>query len=143
MQARPQSAGAAPGPVCYDTGGEIPTITDANVLLGYLNPGHLIGGALKLNAAKARAAFTEKVARPLGMPLERAAYGAYLIAASNMIRAIKASPSLKIAFSVPVRRSVASMHGPRATPLCKPCRNASGQIASRTCRKIVDTRVGA
>ena len=71
-------------------GGETPTITDANVLLGYINPAHLVGGALKLNAEKARAVFAEKIAKPLGMTLERAAYGAHLIAASNMIRAIKA-----------------------------------------------------
>src|SRR5205807_2139097 len=90
LQAGPESAGAFPGPVCYDAGGTIPTITDANVLLGYINPAHLVGGALKLNAAKARAAFEEKIARPLGMNIERAAYGAHLIAASNMIRAIKA-----------------------------------------------------
>jgi len=90
LQAGPESAGAAPGPVCYDRGGTIPTITDANVVLGYINPGHLIGGALKLNADKARSAFADKIAKPLGMPVERAAYGAHLIAASNMIRAIKA-----------------------------------------------------
>ena len=60
------------------------------MLLGYINPGHLVGGALKLNADKARAAFEAKIARPLGMTVERAAYGAHLIAASNMIRAIKA-----------------------------------------------------
>ena len=90
LQAGPESAGAFPGPVCYDEGGEVPTITDANVLLGYINPGHLVGGALKLNADKARAAFVEKIAKPLNMALERAAYGAHLIAASNMIRAIKA-----------------------------------------------------
>src|SRR5712671_2018266 len=89
LQAGPESAGAAPGPVCYDMGGETPTITDANVLLGYINPAHLIGGALKLNAGKARAVFAEKIAKPLGMTIERAAYGAHLIAASNMIRAIK------------------------------------------------------
>ena len=53
-------------------------------------PSHLVGGALKLNAEKAREAFAEKIAKPLGMPLEQAAYGAHLIAASNMIRAIKA-----------------------------------------------------
>ena len=86
----PESAGAAPGPVCYDLGGAMPTITDANVLLGYINPAHLVGGALKLNADKARAVFAERIAQPLGMTLERAAYGAHLIAASNMIRAIKA-----------------------------------------------------
>ena len=83
-------AGAFPGPVCYDKGGETPTITDANVLLGYINPGHLVGGALKLNAEKARAVFVDRIAKPLGMTMERAAYGAHLIAASNMIRAIKA-----------------------------------------------------
>ena len=90
LQAGPESAGASPGPVCYDQGGTVPTITDANVLLGYINPAHLVGGALKLNADKARAAFAEKIAKPLDMPLERAAYGAHLIVASNMIRAIKA-----------------------------------------------------
>jgi N-methylhydantoinase A len=90
LQAGPESAGASPGPVCYDMGGETPTITDANVLLGYINPAYLVGGALKLNAEKARTAFEAKIAKPLGMPLDRAAYGAHLIAASNMIRAIKA-----------------------------------------------------
>ncbi|KAF0104155.1 MAG: N-methylhydantoinase A [Rhodospirillaceae bacterium] len=90
LQAGPESAGAFPGPVCYDKGGEVPTITDANVLLGYINPGHLVGGAVKLNADKARAVFEETIARPLAMTVERAAYGAHLIAASNMIRAIKA-----------------------------------------------------
>src|SRR5215207_4442659 len=59
LQVGPESAGAVPGPVCYDAGGEVATITDANVLLGYLNPRHLIGGALKLNAEKARSAFAE------------------------------------------------------------------------------------
>jgi len=90
LQVGPASAGAAPGPVCYDLGGEVPTVTDASVLLGYINPHYLVGGALKLDAEKARAAFAEKVARPLGLSLERAAYGAHQIAASNMIRAIKA-----------------------------------------------------
>jgi N-methylhydantoinase A len=90
LQVGPESAGAHPGPVCYDQGGTTPTITDANVLLGYLNPQHLVGGAVKLNAEKARTAFDEAIARPLGMSIERTAYGAHQIAASNMIRAIKA-----------------------------------------------------
>jgi N-methylhydantoinase A len=93
LQVGPESAGASPGPVCYDKGGETPTITDANLLLGYLNPSHLVGGALKLNAEKARRVFDERIAKPLGMPLERAAHGAHLIAASNMIRAIRAVSS--------------------------------------------------
>ena len=90
LQVGPQSAGAEPGPVCYDKGGDVPTLTDANVLLGFINPKALVGGALKLNAEKARLAFAEMVAKPLRMTIERAAYGAFEIAASNMIRAIKA-----------------------------------------------------
>jgi len=89
LQIGPESAGALPGPVCYDKGGETPTVTDANLVLGYINPQHLVGGALALNADKARRAFQDKVAAPLGLALEKAAYGAHLIAASNMIRAIK------------------------------------------------------
>jgi len=90
MQIGPESAGASPGPVCYDKGGETPTVTDANVVLGYINPQYLVGGAVKLNAAKAKSVFAEKVAAPLKMSVEQAAYGAHQIAGSNMIRAIKA-----------------------------------------------------
>jgi N-methylhydantoinase A len=90
LQVGPQSAGAQPGPVCYDKGGDVPTLTDANVLLGFINPKALVGGALKLNAEKARLIFAEKVANPLGVTIERAAHGAFEIATSNMIRAIKA-----------------------------------------------------
>ncbi len=93
LQVGPRSAGANPGPVCYGLGGTDPTVTDANVVLGYINPAHLVGGALKLDAARSRAAIEAKVARPLGMSVEQAAYGAHLIAASNMIRAIKAVSS--------------------------------------------------
>jgi len=93
LQVGPRSAGASPGPLCYDLGGTEPTITDANVILGYLNPTRLAGGAVKLNAARAHDVFEEKVARPLGMPLVEAAHGAHLIAASNMMRAIRAVSS--------------------------------------------------
>ncbi|MBH68220.1 MAG: hydantoinase [Rhodospirillaceae bacterium] len=89
LRAGPESAGASPGPVCYDMGGENPTITDANVILGYINPNHLVGGALKLNKDKSVKVFEEKIAKPLGLSLEMAAHGAHLISASNMIRAIK------------------------------------------------------
>ncbi len=93
LQVGPRSAGASPGPLCYDLGGTEPTVTDANLILGYLNPRQLAGGAVKLNPARARAVFEERIARPLGLPLEQAAYGAHLIAASNMMRAIKAVSS--------------------------------------------------
>jgi N-methylhydantoinase A len=93
LQVGPRSAGASPGPLCYDLGGSEPTITDANVILGYLNPTRLAGGAVKLNAARAHEVFEQKVARPLGIPLVEAAHGAYLITASNMMRAIRAVSS--------------------------------------------------
>ena len=93
LQVGPRSAGAFPGPLCYDLGGTEPTITDANVILGYVNPSRLAGGAVKLNAARAHEVFEAKVARPLGMPLVEAAHGAHLIAASNMMRAIRAVSS--------------------------------------------------
>ena len=86
----PESAGAEPGPVCYDKGGAEPTITDANVALGYLNPHHLVGGALPIDAAKAVEALRARIAAPLGVSVEEAAFGAYRIVASNMIRAIRA-----------------------------------------------------
>ena len=93
LQVGPQSAGASPGPVCYDAGGAQPTVTDANVVLGYINPRHLVGGALPLRADKAHASIAQGIAGPLAMSVEQAAYGAHLIAASNMIRAIKAVSS--------------------------------------------------
>jgi N-methylhydantoinase A len=93
LQVGPHSAGASPGPVAYDQGGTAPTVTDANLVLGYLNPGHLVGGAVKLNIEKARAVLDAAIARPLGMSLEAAAHGAHLIAAATMIRALKAVSS--------------------------------------------------
>jgi N-methylhydantoinase A len=90
LQAGPQSAGAFPGPLCYDMGGTEPTITDANLILGYINPSYLVGGSLTLHADRAHTVFDEKIARRLGLSLAHAAYGAHQIAASNMIRAIKA-----------------------------------------------------
>src|SRR5207237_9853136 len=63
----PRSAGAVPGPVCYGQGGEEPTLTDANLLLGYLNGEALLGGALHVDRARAGAAFKARIAGPLGL----------------------------------------------------------------------------
>jgi N-methylhydantoinase A len=93
LQVGPRSAGAFPGPLCYDLGGTEPTVTDANVILGYLSPTALAGGAVKLNAARSHEVFRTRIADRLGLSLEDAAYGAHLIAASNMMRAIKAVSS--------------------------------------------------
>ena len=93
LQIGPHSAGAMPGPDCYGMGGEEPTVTDANVILGYLNPKFLVGGELKLQAEKGRAVFQERIAEPMELDLAHAAYGAHQIAISNMIRAIRAISS--------------------------------------------------
>jgi N-methylhydantoinase A len=93
VQIGPKSAGADPGPVCYGKGGTAPTVTDANVVLGYLNQGYLVGGELKIDAESSRRALRSEIAEPLGLELAHAAYGAHRIAAANMIRAIKAVSS--------------------------------------------------
>jgi N-methylhydantoinase A len=90
LHSGPRSAGSTPGPACYDAGGTACTTTDANVVLGYLNPEFLAGGAVRLNRDKAVRLFGEQIAAPLGMEVEEAAYGAYMVANSNMIRAIRA-----------------------------------------------------
>ncbi|MGZ5153236.1 MAG: hydantoinase/oxoprolinase family protein, partial [Burkholderiales bacterium] len=92
MLVGPRSAGAEPGPVCYDRGGTQPTVTDANLLLGYLNPGSLVGGDLKLNYKNAEAAVGE-IGAHLGLSLTDTAYGIHLIANATMMRALQAVTS--------------------------------------------------
>ncbi|WP_333829376.1 caprolactamase subunit alpha [Pararhodobacter sp.] len=89
MQMGPQSAGSEPGPACYDQGGERPTTTDANLVLGYLNPDGLVGGRLPLNTAKARQAIKTHLADPLGISVEKAAHGMFTIVNNNMVNAIR------------------------------------------------------
>jgi len=71
----PQSAGADPGPVCYGRGGSNPTVTDADLVCGFLNPDYFLGGSQKLDAGAARAALDTRIAQPLRMTLEEAAAG--------------------------------------------------------------------
>lgn len=85
----PVSAGADPGPVCYGIGGTRPTVTDANVLLGFL-PSALAGGTLRLDVEGARAAIDRELATPLGLSVEEAAVGVREVVNINMARAIKA-----------------------------------------------------
>ena len=88
IQVGPQSAGSEPGPACYGQGGTEPTTSDANLVLGYLNPDGLLGGKLPLDLGKARDA-VKKVADPLGISVERAAYGMYTIVNNNMVNGIR------------------------------------------------------
>ena len=86
----PVSAGADPGPVCYGRGGTAPTITDCNLALGYLDPGGLVGGAMKLDLDAARAAIARDLAGPMGVSVEDAAFGMLRLASATMMRAIRA-----------------------------------------------------
>jgi N-methylhydantoinase A len=90
LQVGPRSAGADPGPVCYGQGGAEATVTDVNLVLGYINPAYLAGGAVPLDAERARAAVGEQVAAPLGLSLHEAAWAAHAVANASMIGAIKA-----------------------------------------------------
>ena len=80
----PESAGSTPGPACYGRGGREPTVTDADLVLGYLNPDYFAGGAMKLDVDAARRAIEEHVARPLGLSLAEAAWGIHQIVNTNM-----------------------------------------------------------
>jgi N-methylhydantoinase A len=84
----PKSAGADPGPACYGRGGTEPTVTDADLLLGYLDPDYFHGGALRLDRDAAAATVGEKVAKPLGLSLIDAAFGIYRVANSIMSGAV-------------------------------------------------------
>jgi N-methylhydantoinase A len=90
LKVGPQSAGALPGPVCYGGGGEDPTFTDAVLALGFLNPDHLVGGGLELDADAARRALQTQIAGPLGRDLLDTAWGVYQVACGTMVRAVKA-----------------------------------------------------
>ncbi len=84
----PDSAGAKPGPVCYGRGGSEPTVTDAALVLGYLDPGYFLGGAMPLDAEAAAEAVERCVARPLGLSREAAASAVIEVATENMVQAI-------------------------------------------------------
>jgi N-methylhydantoinase A len=80
----PRSAGARPGPVCYGLGGNEPTLTDVFMLIGYMDPNIFLGGAMRLDGANARRVFDEKIATPLGMGVEEAAFGIYRVATAQI-----------------------------------------------------------
>jgi len=84
----PDSAGADPGPICYGLGGQLPTVTDANLLLGYLNPDYFLGGALKLDLASAERALTE-LGTQAGLSAARVSWGIHEIVSQNMANALR------------------------------------------------------
>ena len=95
LQVGPQSAGAVPGPACYGRGGDLPTVTDCNLALGYLSADNFLGGRMRLDPDRARQAIGDKVARPLGLPIETAAEGVVRIIEVKMEEAIKAISTMR------------------------------------------------
>jgi len=95
LRVGPQSAGAAPGPACYGRGGDNPTITDCNLVLGYLGEDNFLGGTMRLDAAKARDVITAKIAQPLAVDISAAAEGIIRIIDVKMAEAIKAISTMR------------------------------------------------
>jgi N-methylhydantoinase A len=89
LQVGPRSAGAEPGPACYGRGGKEPTVTDANLLLGFLDPETFLGGEMKLDRAEAERVVRDRLARPLGIDTIRAAHGVFRIVNNNMSNGIR------------------------------------------------------
>lgn len=89
LQVGPESAGADPGPACYGRGGDRPTVTDANLVLGYLNPHNFLGGEMRLDPERARESIRRCVADPMGLSVEAAAEGIVRVVNAEMIRGIR------------------------------------------------------
>ncbi len=89
LRVGPESAGAQPGPACYQRGGQQPTVTDALVVLGYLSQSELLGGRLAIDASASFTAVEEKVAKPLAISTEKAALGIFQVVNSNMVAGIR------------------------------------------------------
>ena len=85
----PESSGADPGPICYGRGGTRPTVTDANLVLGYIDPDYFNGGAMQLDLDSAKAGILKHIGEPLGLQAAEAAWGIYTIANANMERAMR------------------------------------------------------
>ena len=85
----PESAGAEPGPVCYGQGGQEPTVTDANLVLGYLDPNYFLGGRKRLDREAAYRSIEEKIAKPLGLDMIQAAWGIHDMVNRNMAAATR------------------------------------------------------
>jgi N-methylhydantoinase A len=89
LQVGPQSAGADPGPACYGFGGQEPTVTDANVVLGYVSPGNALGGRLTIDPAQSHRVIEDKIARPLGLSVAHAAQAIHDLVNAKMGSAVR------------------------------------------------------
>ena len=95
VEVGPESAGSNPGPVAFDLGGEEPTVTDADIVLGYVNPGYFLGGQMQLNKEAAEAAVRDHLAKPLGVSTEEAAFLVKTLVDANMGNEVFKETNLK------------------------------------------------
>jgi len=93
IQVGPRSAGASPGPACYGGGGTKPTLTDANVILGYYDPDFFLGGRMRLDRDAAARVLARSIAEPLGLDVSRAAWGVHEIINEDVARAFRVHAS--------------------------------------------------
>ncbi|MBM3524997.1 MAG: hydantoinase/oxoprolinase family protein, partial [Alphaproteobacteria bacterium] len=93
LRVGPRSAGAMPGPACYGQGGTLATLTDANLVLGYLDSGSFLGGRMRLDTAAARRAIETGIGRTLSVPVERAAWGIHEVINEDVARAFRVHAS--------------------------------------------------
>jgi N-methylhydantoinase A len=89
LQVGPESSGADPGPACYGQGGDNPTVTDSDLVLGYLDPDFFLGGTMKLDIERSKKAIEEKIAKPLGTTMVEAAFGIHDLINETMASAAK------------------------------------------------------
>jgi len=89
LRVGPASAGSEPGPACYGRGGREPTVTDASVVLGYIDPQRFAGGTMKLDPALARRAIEERIAKPMGISVEAAALGIHRVINAQMVEGVR------------------------------------------------------
>ena len=153
LRVGPASASSVPGPACYGRGGRLPAVTDANVVLGFLNRSHLLDGAMPIDAAAAHAAIQETIAGPLKLPVHEAAYGMHEVANATMVRAVQAvtseigrAPSdfTMIAFggSGPVHAASLALHAGIAHIVVPPASgvfSAFGMLFTRVEHRLVRT----
>ena len=102
LRVGPHSAGSEPGPVCYGRGASEPTVTDASVVLGYLNPDYFAGGALTLNPQLAHEAIHERIALPMGYSVEQAALGIHRVVNAQMAEGIRLMSINRSGVSTPI-----------------------------------------
>ena len=134
LRVGPHSAGSEPGPACYGRGGEQATVTDASIILGYINPDYFAAGSLKLSPDLARQTIETTIARPLGLSLEHAALGIHRVLNAQMAEAIRL---------VSIGRGIdpAGLHAPaagRRRPA--PCDRAGARTGHPTDRRAAASR---